>query len=128
MQTDSPDYAAIRRRVARSLIFRLTFFLHLIFFLLIMYVLWLSVGRTFSGEDDFGALIATFILGNALLFHGALAYNVFGRIVDRQTRRELERADLSEKPKRKRLELTEDGELVELADETGDEERYATER
>ncbi|MBI5670996.1 MAG: hypothetical protein HZC41_23630 [Chloroflexi bacterium] len=124
---DDERYQAARRRVIGRLFWRLTFFLDLIFFLLLMYVLWLSVGRTPESEDNLGALFATFIFGSGLLVHGALAFNVFGRLIDRATRRELERDQPEEKPKRKRLQLADDGEVVALVDDESEsqESRYA---
>ncbi len=119
---DDPRYQAARRRVLLRLIWRLSFVLDVIFFLLLMWVLWLSVSRTPGGEDDIGALFATFIFGSVLLVHGALAFNVFNRIVDRAARRELETSP-PEKPKR--LELSDDGEVLEVVeDDLYSEERH----
>lgn len=120
---DDERYKAARRRVVERLVLRLTFFFNLIFFLLLMALLWLHVPR--SPDALMGSLFVFVLWGFGLLFHGALAFNLFGRFIDRQTRRELERAEAFEKPKRKRLELNEDGELVEVSDETSDEARYA---
>lgn len=120
---DDTRYQAARRRVMLRLIWRLSFVLDVIFFLLLMWVLWLSVSRTPGGEDDIGALFATFIFGSVLLVHGALAFNVFNRLVDRATRRELEASQPPEKPKR--LELSDDGEVLEVVeDDLYTEERH----
>lgn len=121
------QYSAARRRVVNRLFWRLSFFLDLIFFLLLMLVLWLSVGRTPDTEDDLGALFATFIFGSGLVIHGLLAFNVLGSFIEHATRRELERSQPDEKPKRKRLELHNDGELVELTDDgtEGQESHHA---
>lgn len=115
---DDTRYQAARRRVMVRLMWRLTFVLDLIFFLLLMSVLWLSVGRTPDVEDNLGALFATFIFASILLAHGALAFNLFNRVVDRATRRELEASQPAEKPKR--LELTDDGEVLEVMDDETD--------
>lgn len=120
---DDERYKATRRRVVGLLVIRLVFFGYLIFFLFVMALLWFSDNMT--SDRALGAAFGSFMLALPVFVLGLLAFNPLKGLIDRQTRRELERAEVYEKPKRKRLELTEDGELVELADEIPDEERYA---
>jgi hypothetical protein len=109
------QYEAIRKRVALRLVLQGAFFLNLIFFALVLLLL------LRSGAGIMGTAFFVLIWGAGLLLHAALAFNLLGRLIDRETRRELERAGLAEKPKRHRLELGEDGELVDIVDEWEDE-------
>jgi hypothetical protein len=108
-------YEEVRKQVAIRLVLQGTWVINLIFGLLIVAALAQGIAR---GNDDLiGPAIFTFLWLTGLVIHGLIAFNLFNKLVDRATHRELEHADFSEKPKRHRLELGEDGELVEIVDE-----------
>jgi len=62
-----------------------------------------------------GMAFFALIWGAGLLFHASLAFNIFGGLIDRATRQELERGGM--KPKRHRLEVGEDGEVMEIVED-----------
>lgn len=104
------QYEAVRKQVVRRLVRQLTFFIHLLFFLLVM------LSLALRGAMMKGTWLFALLWGAGLLFHASLAFNLFDTLIERATRRELERRGLKEKPKR-RLELGEDGELVEMIED-----------
>jgi hypothetical protein len=109
---DNRDYEVARRRVVVRFVLRLTFLFNLLFFLLIMLQLGSDIGK--NPENILGTAFFVLIWGALLLTHGSLAFNLFGGLIDRAARRELEQQQFTEKPKRHRLELGEDGELNEV--------------
>jgi hypothetical protein len=108
-------YEAIRQQVVRRFVLRATFFVDLAFFLLILLLMLQDAAK--SPDSLMGIAFFVLIWGTGLLFHAALAFNIFGRWIDRATRRQLERDSLPEKPKRQRMELSDDGELIESDDQ-----------
>jgi hypothetical protein len=113
------QYESVRKQVMVRLTLQGTFVINLIFGLLIVAALAQDIS---SGSGDaIGAAFFIFLWLTGLIIHGLLAFNLFNKIVDRTTHHALERADLADKPKRHRLELGEDGELVEVVDEWEDD-------
>jgi hypothetical protein len=108
------QYEQMRRRVARRMVLRALFIVHLLLFLMVTA---LMTQQMTSPENVVGGTIAFLTWGTFVLLHGGLAFNLFGGVIDRATRRELERETLTEKPKRTHVELGDDGELVEVVDE-----------
>ena len=113
------QFEAVRQRVVLRLALRLTFFINLIFGLLITAALAQSLSE--GNGDLIGAAFFVFLWLTGLFFHGAFAFPLASRFIDRATRREIARDAINEKPKRHRLELDDDGELVEIVGE--DEEK-----
>ncbi|MBZ0281952.1 MAG: hypothetical protein K8L97_14520 [Anaerolineae bacterium] len=114
MQND-PQYEAVRQRVLRRLLLRASFIFNLIFTTLITILLLGEWNR--DPESHIGVAFFLLIWGSLLILHGTLAFGWFGGLIDRAARRELEREDQPEKPKRHQLELTEDGELLDVVEE-----------
>jgi hypothetical protein len=108
-------YEAIRQQVVRRFVLRATLPFNLAFFLLAMLLLLQHAAETSDGV--LGTALFALIWGTVLLLHIGLAFNIFGRWIDRATRRQLERDGLPEKPKRQRMELSDDGELIESDDQ-----------
>ncbi|HEX2908327.1 MAG TPA: hypothetical protein VHO69_15755 [Phototrophicaceae bacterium] len=117
------QYEAVRRQVVRRFIFRASFFFHLILYVLTMLLIFTTAAKT--PDDLFGGIFTGIVWGMGLFAHGALAFNWFsrwfGNWFDQATQRELERIRQLEKPKRKHLEVGEDGELIEVGDNGWDE-------
>lgn len=113
MQNEHND--AIRRRVVRRFLLRAAFVPNMLFFLLVCTVLFRDVVQT--GQDIVGAAFFVLIWGSGLILHAVLAFNLFGRFIDKSVQKELEREGLKEKPKRQRVELGADGELVEVPED-----------
>ena len=105
------EYRAARKKVVRRLVLRLTFLVNLAFFSLVLLLL-LRAHASMMGTAFFAL-----IWGAGLLFHASLAFNLFGGLIDRATRQELERGGFKEKPKRHRLEVGEDGEVMEIIED-----------
>lgn len=111
---DGSQYQAARRRVVRRFALRLTFVVNLIFFLLVTIQLAFDVLR--SPENAIGMAYFLLIWGTFLILHGIVAFNLLGRFIDRATQRELELDHPVEKPKRQRLELDDEGVLIEIVE------------
>ncbi|HVO43843.1 MAG TPA: hypothetical protein VMT34_14535 [Aggregatilineales bacterium] len=116
---DEEHYRMIRRRVVRRLFLRITFVLNAVFFAMIMTLL---IGNVRTTEGFLGMAIVALGWGAFLLGHGSLAFNFFGRLIDRAVRREADRDQPLEKPKRQALEFGDDGELVESVQDVPDSE------
>lgn len=111
---DDEHYRAARNKVVQRLGIRFSFVFNLVFFLLIFTLI---LRDRPTGDDVFGVAIFVLIWGSILLIHGGIAFSLFDRLLDRATRRELERASVHEKPKRNALELGEDGELLDMVED-----------
>jgi len=122
---EDQEYQRVRRRVARKFWLQASFYFDLAFFVLVM--LAILTDTKSSGDNLIGAAIFTVIWGAILLGHSNLAFNWFGGMIDQATRKELERTQVEEKPKRHQLALSDDGELVDLGDvdETDDKPKHA---
>jgi hypothetical protein len=108
------DYRAVRRRVKLRLVNRVLFFVHLFFFF---------AGVTAPNSGGLAVIWLPLLIGH---FIWAFNFNLFARLVDRQTEREIERLRargyvvkppeyvtppaVREKPKRA-ARLTDDGEI-----------------
>ncbi|MBZ0277298.1 MAG: hypothetical protein K8I60_14215 [Anaerolineae bacterium] len=118
---DDEQYRAARNKVIGRLGLRATFVLNLLFFLTIFLLILRDAP---VGDDAVVAAMFSVIWFGILLIHGGIVFNLFGGLIDRAARRELEQATrLAEKPKRHALELGEDGELVEIVEDWGDSEQ-----
>jgi hypothetical protein len=104
-----PDYSQTRRQVEKRLRGRLLFFANLVVFLLTL-ALAVRAG-SFAGPAFAPVMIAWFAL---LVYHGVRTFNVWGRVVDAATERELQ-AETPTKAKRSaepsQLTLGDDGEI-----------------
>ena len=108
-------YDLILRRVVKRLLLRATFVFNLLFFLLVTTLLFRDVVQ--YAQDITGPAFFVLIWGSFLILHAALAFNLLGRLVDGRVQKELEREHLKEKPKRQRIRLGDDGELIEAAED-----------
>jgi hypothetical protein len=118
---DDHEFKAARRRVMRRYMLRLTFIFNLLFFILILLLI-ASDPHELPENKLLGGAVFALIWSALLLLHGSLAFNLFGGLIDRAARRELEQHQPEEKPKRYRLELGEDGELNEVMDDWSPDE------
>ncbi|MCC6612691.1 MAG: hypothetical protein IT320_04380 [Anaerolineae bacterium] len=117
---DDPEYQRARRRVTRRLWLQASFYFDLAFFVLVMLAILTDTKST--GDNLIGAAVFTVLWGAILVGHSHLAFNWLGGVIDRATRKEMERSWSDEKPKRHDLALSDDGELVEItADDEADD-------
>ncbi len=113
---DDHEFKAARRRVIRRYVLRFSFVFNLVFFLLMLALI--ITEPTESPQNKVGGAAAfAMIWGTFLLMHGIAAFNLFGGLIDRAARREMEQYQVEEKPKRSRMEIGEDGELTDVIDE-----------
>ncbi len=106
------EYQSVRRRVARQFALKASFFFNVAFFLMVMFAI-LTDSKN-ADNNILGAAIFAVFWGGVLLAHGNAAFNWFGGMIDRATHKEMERQWEEEKPKRQRLAISDDGELVDL--------------
>ncbi|MCA9902698.1 MAG: hypothetical protein KC547_02480 [Anaerolineae bacterium] len=111
---EDQEYQNVRSRVARQLALKASFFFNVAFFLMVMFAI-LSDSKS-ADNNLLGAAVFAVFWGGIVLAHGNAAFNWFGGMIDRATRKEIERQWEDEKPKRQRLAISDDGELVDLED------------
>ncbi|MBE0689944.1 MAG: hypothetical protein IH587_07460 [Anaerolineae bacterium] len=122
---EDQDYHRVRQRVARKLALKASFYFNLAFFLMVIVAI--LTDSTPDSDRVVGAAVFAVLWGAILLAHGNVAFNWFGGVIDRATRKEIERNLAAEKPKRHELALSDDGELIEISevDETVDKPKRA---
>jgi hypothetical protein len=113
---DDPSYSAAQRRVLRRLILKITFVADLLFVAVVMGAILLN------GKPDaiIGGLIWTVMGGTMLTIHALFTFDIFKRYVARAAERELAHDTRYEKPKRQSMSISDEGELVELRDDSSE--------
>jgi 2TM domain-containing protein len=136
MPPNMPSEEEIRRRVEKRIKQRNEFYIHLAVYIavnLLLWGIWFFTSNFHNGEDNFpwpfipmmGWGIGIVAHGLTVYFNSARRIEARERAVQREIERERERLandDHYEKPKRdQRMRLTEDGELIEIADDDAEE-------
>jgi hypothetical protein len=112
---DEEHFRATRHKVAQRLVLRATFAFNALLFLL-CFALLLGQDMLNSLEKAIGLAVFVLTWGSAVLIHGAVAFGLLGKLFDWAARREVDRQNRDEKPKHRRIELGDDGELIERWD------------
>jgi hypothetical protein len=113
---DDEQFGAIRRKVVGRLVLQASFVFNMLLFLL-CFALLLGQDMLSSTEKAIGLAVFVLTWGTAVLVHGAVAFGLLGRLFDWVAHREVEHQNRVEKPKHRRLELGDDGELIERWDD-----------
>jgi len=107
---DNIAYRAARRRVMRRFFLQISFVANMLFFILVT----LEIIRQSDPDLLLELLIWVVIWGTILVGHAMLAFNLLGKRIHRATMHELERETPQEKPKRHYVEISDDGELLDV--------------
>lgn len=110
-ELDDKTYKELREKVMWRIILRWTWVLNFLFSGMVILLLIQAILE--DPSDPLGTAMGILIFASGIIIHGVLAFNVLDRVVDRALAHELKRYGLDEKPKRRTVEVGEDGELVE---------------
>ncbi len=105
-EMDEKQYQKLRDRAITRMVLQGTWIINFIFSAVII------LESIQSGHFP-GAVIPILIFSTGVIVHGMAAFNLIDRILDRAVAHELKRYERVEKPKRRTVEIGEDGELVE---------------
>lgn len=105
-ELDEKQYQKLRDRAITRLVLRWTWIINFVFSAVIIL-------ESIRSGDFPGALMPILIFSSGVILHGMVAFNLLDRMLDQAVEHEIKRYQQFEKPKRRSIEIGEDGELFE---------------